>query len=380
MERQKTHTKIHLLRRCLAVPLLCLFLFLPIASAEHTHFYEASYRWSEDLSSCTATLTCTCGDTAVLPMTVQYETYEAAGIRIYYAEVIYNNVRFLTDREEPIPPQTHTHAYTEIIAFPQGHTLRCSCGAETEAYSHTMAAWETITLPTAKTDGRRMRACTVCGYAEYAWIPATGEDTHVDAGEETPVLWNNPYTDVSQADAFYEAVRYVTGKKLFLGTGDGSTFSPHMTMSRAMFVTVMARLGAVTPDRSLIPVFVDVDPENQSQAWYAPYVGWGDEAGIVLGDGAGYFFPEDSVTVEQAALILMRYARNIARVYVPPKGELPYTYDGDTASEWARSALIWAYENEIYRGEDGFLHPTEPASRAVVAEMLYHFVVRFGLM
>ena len=49
--------------------------------------------------------------------------------------------------------------------------------------------------------------------------------------------------------------------------------------------------------------YADVAPGS----WYAGYVGWACDGGIVEGDGAGRFLPDEAVTAEQMALMLARY-------------------------------------------------------------------------
>ena len=45
----------------------------------------------------------------------------------------------------------------------------------------------------------------------------------------------------------------------------------------------------------------------EAGSWYAPYVEWAAQAGIVKGYSAEAFGPMDEITVEQAAVILYRY-------------------------------------------------------------------------
>lgn len=47
------------------------------------------------------------------------------------------------------------------------------------------------------------------------------------------------FTDVAENDWFYSAVRFVTGEGLFNGASD-EAFSPNMSMTCAMLVTVLA--------------------------------------------------------------------------------------------------------------------------------------------
>ena len=134
-------------------------------------------------------------------------------------------------------------------------------------------------------------------------------------------------------------------------------------MTRAMFVTVLGRMAGVTDVRSDMS-FVDVE-EGQ---WYTDYVRWGASNGILQGYGNGYFGVNDQVTVEQAAVILYRYAG----LPEPPAYDMEEDYtDTEKISDWARAAMRWITAYDIYTGVNGELRPKENASRAVAAQMLY---------
>ena len=112
--------------------------------------------------------------------------------------------------------------------------------------------------------------------------------------------------------------------------------------------------------------------------WYAPYVEWAAEAGIVLGYGDGKFGVNDQITVEQAVVILARYAE-YAGIYETADLSLEMFADAASVSEWALEAMTWAVENGIYTGEYGILAPQALAPRALIAEMLYSGVNAFEL-
>jgi hypothetical protein len=94
-----------------------------------------------------------------------------------------------------------------------------------------------------------------------------------------------------------------SARELFDGTAAG-IFSPDASMTRGMFVTVLGRLWEVGTSGSSTTSFEDVVPD----AWYAPYVEWAAEAGIVKGYGNGLFGPDDNITREQMTLIIARFA------------------------------------------------------------------------
>ena len=179
-----------------------------------------------------------------------------------------------------------------------------------------------------------------------------------------------PFIDVFVTDAYYGAVKFVYDNGLFKGVSD-KEFDPSGTMTRAMFVTVLGRLAKVDVSAYTESSFTDVEPIG---TWdYAPYVEWAAQNGIVLGYGDGRFGPNDLITKEQAAVIIARYAKYTG-VDTSSINTLAGYADGETVSDWAFDAVAWADDVNIYVLENGLLNPQAPASRAVVATMLWAYV------
>lgn len=86
-----------------------------------------------------------------------------------------------------------------------------------------------------------------------------------------------PFTDVREADWFYDDVVYAYENGLFSGTSD-TTFSPNASMTRAMLVTVLYRLEG-QPTVSGRSGFSDV----KLNSYYEDAVTWAADNGIVNG-------------------------------------------------------------------------------------------------
>ena len=176
-----------------------------------------------------------------------------------------------------------------------------------------------------------------------------------------------PFTDVKESDWFYEAVRFVYENDLFNGTS-ATTFSPNANMTRAMLVTVLYRLAgkpAVTAGAS----FTDV----KSGLWYSDAVAWASANGIVEGMGSGKFAPDDFVTREQMAVILMRYTR-YQKADTSASADLSRFTDASSVSPWAQSAMAWAVASGLVNGRTATtLVPGGTATRAEVAAILMRY-------
>ena len=183
--------------------------------------------------------------------------------------------------------------------------------------------------------------------------------------------WQNPFTDVSELNSYYDAVRFVYERGLFEGVSK-TEFAPAASMTRAMFVTVLWRLEGM-PVVDYAMQYSDVE-EN---TWYTDAIRWASAQGIVEGYGDGIYGTNDAVTVEQAAVIMARYAQHAGK-YQAGSAHLGAFADHADVAAWAAEAMQWSVSNGIYMGTAGKLQPAKEAPRSLAAEWMYEYTVRFG--
>lgn len=170
------------------------------------------------------------------------------------------------------------------------------------------------------------------------------------------------FQDVGQNDWFASAVRYVTGKSLMNGKST-TAFVPNENMSRAMLATVLYRMSGETAEAD--SSFRDVS----SSAYYAAAVNWASSEGIVNGTGANAFSPNASITREQLAAMLYRYAGEPS-----VSADLSAYTDTDDISPYASKAVEWCVAKGILSGKSATrLAPQDTATRAECAAMLQRF-------
>lgn len=170
------------------------------------------------------------------------------------------------------------------------------------------------------------------------------------------------FQDVGQNDWFAGAVRYVTGKSLMNGEST-TAFAPNENMSRAMLATVLYRMSGETAEAD--SSFRDIS----SSAYYAAAVSWASSEGIVNGTGANAFSPNASVTREQLAAMLYRYAGEPS-----VSADLSVYTDTVDISPYASKAVEWCVAKGILSGESATrLAPQDTATRAECAAMLQRF-------
>ncbi len=109
--------------------------------------------------------------------------------------------------------------------------------------------------------------------------------------------------------------------------------------------------------------------------WYTNAIIWAAENKLVEGLSASNFGVADSITREQLATILCRYAVLIGQDISPVDGtELLPFIDTDSISDYAAAAMTWAVKNGIITGKSGkVLDPKGVATRSEVAIILMRF-------
>lgn len=170
------------------------------------------------------------------------------------------------------------------------------------------------------------------------------------------------FGDVPQTSWFADAVKYVSENKLMNGTST-TAFSPNENMSRAMLATVLYRMSGETAEAD--SSFGDVS----SSAYYAAAVNWASSKGIVNGTGADAFSPDASITREQLAAMLYRYAAEPS-----VSADLSAYTDAVSISPYAEKAVEWCVAKGILSGKSATrLAPQDTATRAECAAMLQRF-------
>ena len=183
--------------------------------------------------------------------------------------------------------------------------------------------------------------------------------------------YKNPapaFTDITGHWAA-DNILFVASRGLLSGTSD-TTFSPNTGMTRGMFVTALGRLAGINPDSYKTGKFTDV----KADAYYAPYVNWAAQTGIVEGVTAITFAPDTNINREQMAVIMANYAKKLG--YDLPRTLKAVTFaDNANISSWAKDAVRAMQQAGILAGKNGNkFDPKGTATRAEVATVLRRFV------
>ena len=185
------------------------------------------------------------------------------------------------------------------------------------------------------------------------------------------VGYKNPapvFTDITGHWAA-DNIIFAASRGLLTDTGNNQ-FSPDISMTRGMFVTALGRLADIDPESYKTGKFTDV----KMDAYYAPYVNWATEKGIMNSTSAATFSPDVGITREQMAVILANYAKKMG--YDLPVAHEAVTFaDKAQISSWAEKEVKAMQQAGIMAGKNGNrFDPKGPATRAEVAIVLRRFV------
>lgn len=203
-------------------------------------------------------------------------------------------------------------------------------------------------------------------------IKLSGSKTvYADWKKREPDAVKNPFADVNAGDWFYRDVLFSYEKGLMSGM-DAAAFAPYANTTRAQIAVIFYRMEgspAVEGENS----FADV-VRGSGTAWFYDAVTWAQQNGIMGGYDNSSFAPNDPITREQLAAIFYRYAQY--KGYDTTQGGMAIREFGDyeSISDYAMSAMAWAVNTGLVKGDSNLLYPNGTATRAEIAAMLHRFV------
>jgi len=176
------------------------------------------------------------------------------------------------------------------------------------------------------------------------------------------------FNDVSSSSWYYDAIKFTASREIFKGVDD-DTFNPNGSMTRAMFVTALARLDGENIESYSNQKFTDVI----NNSWYEKSVAWAVDNGIVDGYSTTKFGPDDEITREQMAVILDRYL-DYKKIDMTKESISEFS-DANQVSSWARDSVktIQGYGLIQGIGANKF-DPQSTANRASVATIFMNLI------
>ncbi len=188
-------------------------------------------------------------------------------------------------------------------------------------------------------------------------------DTAKPTGEKIDTA-KLPFTDVAKGSWYYDAIKAMYDKGLMNGES-ATKFMPNNKLSRAMLVTILYRMQN-EPTVTANALFNDV----ANGQWYTKAVAWASANNVVNGVGEGKFAPNDSVTRQEMAAMLYRYAKATG-MDTTATASLNGFKDSAKVADWATDAMKWAVGSGLMKGnDDNTINLMGTATRAEVATVI----------
>jgi uncharacterized repeat protein (TIGR02543 family) len=172
------------------------------------------------------------------------------------------------------------------------------------------------------------------------------------------------FTDVPASHWAYQYVEYLARKGFVTGKS-ATRYAPNDSITRAEFVTILARMEGAALSSYSGP-FTDV----VSGSYYAGAVDWAVKAGVTIGTSATTFSPNRTISRQEIATMLARYVTYKLVTLVAYNQPLSFTDEARIAA-YAKDYVKNMQISDVINGyPDGSFKPLSNASRAEAAKML----------
>ena len=203
------------------------------------------------------------------------------------------------------------------------------------------------------------------------YTTSAGRTTYVAAkpGKYTVGFNSKEYTDIS-GHWGEEYIDFVSSRTLFGGTAPDE-FSPELAMTRGMFITVLGRMhGLDTAKYDGNTGYSDVP----STEYYAPYIQWAKETGIMLPLNEAVFGAEQPITREDMAVAIANYV-NYYKYKFSSNAEPADFIDINELSSESIEAIKAVQKAGIINGKgEGRFDPAGASTRAEVATVMQRVI------
>ena len=174
-----------------------------------------------------------------------------------------------------------------------------------------------------------------------------------------------PFKDVAQTGWGYPYVKALYDNHAVNGMTE-TGFAPKAQLTRGQLVTILGRMCGV--DTAAYPdcAFKDVS----AGSYYAPYVEWARQNGIVNGVSDDRFSPTAPAAREQLAVIIANFAETQGLSLTPVSAQLRFS-DSAAVSSWAADAVAQLQRAGVISGyPDGSFRPKAAVTREETAKIL----------
>lgn len=168
----------------------------------------------------------------------------------------------------------------------------------------------------------------------------------------------DPTTVTINSNVTFTAL-YAPVKNTYISGYPDGTFRPDASVTRAEIASMLARLSK---DFDAKASYTGTATDVAANAWYASFVNFGMQKGIIRGHEDGTFRPDANITRGEFAAMLARY------MGLTNGGSKQFS---DTADHWASASIAALADAGIVTGyNDGSFQPNASLTRAEAVQMI----------
>ncbi|RUS48579.1 cadherin-like beta sandwich domain-containing protein [Cohnella sp. AR92] len=273
-----------------------------------------------------------------------------------------------------------TPAGIDLLADPIAIELTQTVGKENKKVSSAAYIEIALPIPAGISSGKLVTAVALEEDGSFTPRPTRTVGPSVrfsSLGTGTFALASGQTEFGDTAGHWAEPVIEEMASRLLINGYDNGSFAPNASVTRAEFVSILARGLGLTATPS-VQSFTDVE----STDWYSKSVQAAVEQGIVDGYEDGRFGPTDEVTREEAFTMLARALRLTGLTSRESSGlsVLDAFADRDELSAWSRESIATLISAGLVKGISGSLEPHQTMTRAEMAVLIQRLLQQSGLI
>lgn len=177
------------------------------------------------------------------------------------------------------------------------------------------------------------------------------------------------YSDVADSHWAHGVIQEMTAKQYVKGTG-GTTFEPGRSVTRAEFTAMLVQAFGFIKQQQVLDGAISSFSDVPANKWYAESIAAAVQAGIATGSASNRFNPDEAITRQEMAAMLIRAYGAASGKAVPQSSAISYT-DAAQISPWAAAYVAAAQELSLLQGRsEKKFEPNVQTSRAEAVQAI----------
>ncbi len=179
------------------------------------------------------------------------------------------------------------------------------------------------------------------------------------------------FNDVAAEAWYHDAVSFIAARGITGGTGNGR-YSPDAKLTRGEFIVMLMRAYEIAADVNAADNFSD-----GGNTWYTGHLAAAKGLGITAGVGNNMYAPARAITRQEMYALLYNSLKALDKLPTGNSGKTLAGYnDAGQVAAWAREPMELLVKTGIAGGSGEGLQPAAAATRAEMAQVLYHLLTR----